>query len=513
MMKLKKRTLKQLTSMRPKKPWIIYGCNEWSKQVLTEAGIVSEVAYLIDENSYLWGTLQQIGENEFRIDSPKLLATLDVFDYHILIAAAYHELLYENLQKILGADKPLQIYYCQADEDIKLSRFKPLFTKFKVKNRIVFRSGPERGGDYWDYADNARALFEYMTENQYNDKYELIWAVEDVSKYRYLEKIKNVKVISYRDAQANNLLKAFVYQYYLYTAKFFLFTETCIWLRFHRKDQILINLWHGCGFKNRKSKTEPTGPHYDFMTVTSQMYADIHADIFGCRKEQMLITGLAKEDWVFHPVDGKLADLLNIKDCRKYIVWLPTFRKTINGMERLSEDYALSETELPILETFECLREIDGWLEDHDIFIVIKLHPIQAYSRQDQYYNNIKVMTHDEFMKYNIPINRLLAKTDALITDYSSVAVDYMLLDKPIAFTLDDLDEYESGRGFIFDHLIDFLPGKTLYTKDDFLLFLHEIAKGIDNSKDQRHELFKVMHKYGDDNNCQRILDLTGISR
>ena len=511
-MKLKKRTIKQLKSMCHEKQWIIYGCNEWSKTVLNQTGIIREIAYLIDENSYIWETSLQIGESLFRIDSPELLTAINVSDYHILITAIYQDLLYEKLQKIIGNDNNLNIYYCPTNEDEKLSRFRPLLTKLKLKNRIVFRSGPENGGDYWDYADNARAIFEYMIENQYNDKYELIWAVDNVGKYQYLKKYRNVKVISYNDAELDNLLKALIYQYCLCTAKFFLFTDTCTWLRFHRKDQILVNLWHGCGFKDRKSKTEPTGPHYDYMTVTSQMYADIHADIFGCRKEQMLISGLAKEDWVFHPVDDKLIDLLNIKDSGKYIFWLPTFRRTINGMERLSEDYTISETEMPVLTTFEDLRKIDDWLKNHDIFLFIKLHPNQNYQQQEHQYSNIKVMTHDEFMETNIPINRLLAKTDALITDYSSVAVDYMLLDKPIAFTLDDMEDYESGRGFIFKNLIDFLPGRTIYTREDFISFLNEISKGIDSSKNKRNQLLGVMHKYQDDNNCKRILDMVGIS-
>lgn len=512
-MKLKKRTVKQLKNMCHKNQCIIYGFNEWSKLVLIKTGIISHVAYIIDENPHIWGTSQQIGESTFRIDSPELLTRINAFDYHIIIIAMYQELLYEKLQKIIGKDKDLIIYYCPSDDDVKLTRFRPFLKKFKLKNRIVFRSGPENGGEIWDYADNARSMFEYMIQNRYNDKYELIWAVEDVGKYRFLKKEKNVKVISYRDAESCNLIKAFLYQYYLYTAKYFLFTDTCIWLRFHRKDQILVNLWHGCGFKNRKSKTEPTGPHYDFMTVTSQMYADIHAEIFGCRKEQMLITGLAKEDWLFHPAGGKLADLLDLKVCRKYIFWLPTFRRTISGMERLAENYALFDTGLPVLETLECIQEIDCWLKDHDIFLFIKLHPNQNYDQQNHQYSNIKVMTHAEFMKYDIPINRLLAKSDALITDYSSAAVDYILLDKPIAFTLDDMEAYKAGRGFVFENIIDFLPGKLIYTTDEFVSFLNEISAGIDSSKDKRDKLFSLMHEYHDDNNCKRILEKVGISR
>ena len=277
-MKFMKRSVQQLKNMCHKKQCIIYGFNEWSKLVLIKTGIISEVAYIIDENPHVWGTSQQIGESTFRIDSPELLTGINAFDYHIIIISMYQELLYEKLQKIIGKDKNIIIYYCPSDDDVKLTRFRPFLMKLKLQNRIVFRSGPENGGGNWDYADNARAMFEYMIQNRYNEKYELIWAVEDVSKYQHLEKEKNVKVISYRDAGSGILIKAFIYQYYLYTAKYFLFTDTCIWLRFHRKDRHWLIF--GMDGIQKQSKTEPTGPHYDYMTVTSQLY-DIHAEIFG----------------------------------------------------------------------------------------------------------------------------------------------------------------------------------------------------------------------------------------
>ncbi len=513
-MNLKKCTLNQLKKMCHKKQWIVYGYNEWSEEVLMKTGIINEVAFIIDNNSYIWGTSQEIGDIQIQIYSPDSLATFNTEPYNILIAAMYYEQLYGNIQSFLGKFNNINIYYCLSEDDNNLSRFRSVFMKLKLKDRIIFRSGPEKAGDLWDFADNARALFEYMLENQYNQKYELIWAVGDINKYLYLEDYENVKVISYRDEKARGLLKSFVYQYYLYTAKFFFFTDTCTWLRFRRSGQVLVNLWHGCGFKNRKNKTEPTGPHYDYMTVTSQKYADIHADIFGCKKEQMLITGLAKQDWLFHPANGELSDLLNIKPCKKNIFWLPTFRRTISGLERLNESYVTSITELPVLTTLEDLYEIDKWLGSNDVFLFVKLHPNQPYIKQEYVrYNNMKIMTHDEFMILNIPINRLLAKSDALISDYSSVAVDYMLLDKPIAFTLDDIEEYETSRGFVFSDVKNYLPGKMITTKDNFLDFMKEIIEEKDVEQNKRKQLLEVMHKYQDDKNCLRILETIGVSK
>jgi hypothetical protein len=83
-MKFMKRSVQQLKNMCHKKQCIIYGFNEWSKLVLIKTGIISHVAYIIDENPHIWGTSQQIGESTFRID---LLNTdrINAFDYHIII--------------------------------------------------------------------------------------------------------------------------------------------------------------------------------------------------------------------------------------------------------------------------------------------------------------------------------------------------------------------------------------------------------------------------------------------
>lgn len=47
---------------------------------------------------------------------------------------------------------------------------------------------------------------------------------------------------------------------------------------------------------------------------------------------------------------------------------------------------------------------------------------------------------------------------DLLITDYSSLAFDFMLLDRPIVYFVPDLDEYMHERGFYFEPL-EMMPG------------------------------------------------------
>ena len=51
--------------------------------------------------------------------------------------------------------------------------------------------------------------------------------------------------------------------------------------------------------------------------------------------------------------------------------------------------------------------------------------------------SNIVILSNEQLYHMDIQTNEILMHADALISDYSSVAVDYLLLDRPIAFTLD----------------------------------------------------------------------------
>ena len=107
----------------------------------------------------------------------------------------------------------------------------------------------------------------------------------------------------------------------------------------------------------------------------------------------------------------------------------------------------------------------------------------------------------------NININQLLGYADALISDYSSAAIDYMLLDRPIAFAIPDLDAYKSSRKLHFDNLDEWLPGIQITTESQFCDFINEIRDGVDSGKKLRKNAFNKLGKWRDDNNSKRVLE------
>ena len=139
--------------------------------------------------------------------------------------------------------------------------------------------------------------------------------------------------------------------------------------------------------------------------------------------------------------------------------------------------------------------------------VIIKLHPFQnKESICLPKSSNIVLLTNDDIYDAGFQINQLLGHADALISDYSSVAVDYLQLDRPIGFTLDDVEEYEKNRGFVFDSIRDWLPGVELFSIDDFILFIDNVVNGKDTSREKRKKIFKKMHEFQDDCSSARVL-------
>jgi CDP-glycerol glycerophosphotransferase (TagB/SpsB family) len=72
-------------------------------------------------------------------------------------------------------------------------------------------------------------------------------------------------------------------------------------------------------------------------------------------------------------------------------------------------------------------------------------------------------------------LNTYLGLCDVLITDYSSVVTDFLLLKRPVVLFCPDLDEYRDGRGFYFDPA-EVLPGRLTRTRAELYDAISHLA-------------------------------------
>lgn len=488
--------------------FVCFGAGKKLMNLCKRTGLENSIKWVADNNPDLWGKTYRLGEKDVPViatDTVKEKRTDEI----VLLSTTYYMQIRDQLELITDWE---QAYYFPSAADKAYNKFAFIWKRLKPQNKLAFRSGLVRYVKGFDFSDNARVLFDYLIEHGYNKKYKLIWYVHDPEEFRDFWKIPNVKFLSYRWEKSEKLRENIPYYYHLCTSRYLFLTDTHFWLRYCNKGQIRVNLWHGCGFKDRKTKNGPCGSNYDYMTVNSPLYADIHAKEYGVEREKLVDTGLAKQDLLFQPPEGTLSQLLGIPEAKRYVFWLPTFRMAEKGLERLNEYEISSETGLPIIDTMKKAEELNAFLQTVDISLIIKLHPVQRNSIiSHMKLSNILLLENQDIAEMGFQINTLLSKADALISDYSSVAVDYMLLDRPIAFMLEDVDQYRESRGFVFENIHDYLPGAELYTYEDLKVFLTEIAQGTDSTKEKRRMLIKKMHSHQDGNSCKRILEVIGL--
>ncbi|MCI5828514.1 MAG: CDP-glycerol glycerophosphotransferase family protein, partial [Lachnospiraceae bacterium] len=120
---------------------------------------------------------------------------------------------------------------------------------------------------------------------------------------------------------------------------------------------------------------------------------------------------------------------------KKIVLWAPTFRGNA------------ATPEIVDMVFLERLREALGeeWL------VIPKLHPhLQKHVGADE---------------CRIPTERLLPVTDVLISDYSSVIYDFLLLERPIVFYVPDLDYYVKNEQFYIDY--NEMPGPIVTDEAD----------------------------------------------
>ena len=163
---------------------------------------------------------------------------------------------------------------------------------------------------------------------------------------------------------------------------------------------------------------------------------------------------------------------------------------------------------IPICYSEEDYFKLNRFLEEHNILLLLKPHPAQNIDMiVNTHCSNICILDNDELKKYNIQTNELLAQTDALITDYSSIYYDYLLLNKPIGITLDDYEQYKEEMGFVFANPLEVIKGSYIYNIDDLCDFITSIAMNQDEFREIRSHITKLIDKYHDCYSSNRVFE------
>ena len=364
----------------------------------------------------------------------------------------------------------------------RMKKFPPAL----IENRMLFETND-------DFTDNGRALFDYLIENGYNKKYEIIWLVHEPEKYKEYA-VENVKFV--RNFKKGSTIRGAEAYKYALTSKYIFYTQAFNWI--------------GSGYKANKNGRKV---FFDYCLVPGDIFIKTKMEFFGCTSKKLLSFGYPRYDMMLR--GSKKADefkekLLKETNSEKMILWMPTYRHA--SSERLNEETLNNEFNIPIIDDADKLLELNNFCKENHILIVIKKHYLQIpYDFGENVLTNIVYLENKDLADNELQLYEFINCSDALVSDYSSVAIDYLLLDRPLGFTLDDYEAYTESRGWVFDDPLEYMPGEHMYNMQDFENFILDIKNGNDKYKEQRASVRAKTHNVCD-NYCQRVLDYFNIT-
>lgn len=364
---------------------------------------------------------------------------------------------------------------------------KKILKNVPLKNIIVFSS-------LNDFDCNSGALFKYLLEHGYDKRYIFVWnTIREESGKEYA---KNPRVKVYLE-NSKSILK----RYYYYVAKYFIWDNHPLSKK--RADQISIYSTHGVPpLKTTKGKISIDNVA-DYALCPAERVKEWEAREYEIDIDKLFICDQPRNDYLFQGSKGYLNKLKrSIIEYTKTILWMPTFRTRQNGENDSLESYYLG---IPLMNSVEQLKELNVYLKERGILLIIKLHPQQLITVESTIdYSNICFMQNNTLCGHSFDINELMLETDALLTDYSTVIWDYLLLNRPIGFVIPDIDQYNIG--FAVKNPEDYMPGKKIFDIDGLYNFCIELLQGKDYYQEEREKLCNIMHDYKDGNNCERFL-------
>ena len=201
--------------------------------------------------------------------------------------------------------------------------------------------------------------------------------------------------------------------------------------------------------------------------------------------------GVPRTDLLLEPADPALAAAHPVLR-GTVVLYAPTFR-----------DWAVLEDYLPVPGMDQAA--LVDLLERHDATLLIRPHYYEtdaARATIDRV-GSPRVQTADDSVFGDTM--ELLKHVDVLVTDYSSIYTDFLLLDRPEIFNPVDLAEYEAARGFFFRYE-DHTPGTKAVTGAEFLAALDAELSGQDPHREERARERALFFAHRDGGSRDRIL-------
>ncbi|MBE0417797.1 MAG: CDP-glycerol glycerophosphotransferase family protein, partial [Coriobacteriia bacterium] len=207
------------------------------------------------------------------------------------------------------------------------------------------------------------------------------------------------------------------------------------------------------------------------------------------------VTGLPRNDWLLvpeHDLPAGAADAISRLrtelDGRRLVLYAPTFRDEGSGIYPFTAEERV---------------ELAKTLESHGAVLGVRTHMNESGAAELASENWALDISPTRFPE----TQAVLRCTDVLVSDYSSIWIDFLLLDQPIIGLIHDLAEYTAGRHLLYD--LDHVYGGPLVTDAQGLLGeLDDALAGrrLEDHAGYRSAARRIFHRYTDAGATERTV-------
>jgi len=275
----------------------------------------------------------------------------------------------------------------------------------------------------------------------------------------------------------------------------------------------IVALWHGMpikciGWLNHKSPNA----FQTFGTLhiaSSHFFRYIIANSFRASPNDVLVCQQPRCDVLTHEsarshTNADIRDQLGLPGDRKLILWMPTYRteptaQPIHQVKLHSFLDDLGEKKLSALNT--AAGAINA-------IVLIKLHPMDRLNEFDvpMTYDNFRLIKSPDWQRLGIPLYDLIAVSDALISDISSILIDYLITGRPIGIFGLKPSTYPRDTTFPLAYILNSSRYQLLENDIDCLAFMQSVAVAPGYHAD--NDIAQIFHEDFKEQGAEKILEV-----
>src|SRR5690606_23748002 len=194
------------------------------------------------------------------------------------------------------------------------------------------------------------------------------------------------------------------------------------WRSVYQKfDLLFFDVWHGMSTMDYRPQDTSARHGYDEVWVASEFYREVYTTRFGFDPQKVVVTGHARTDALLAGVPERncLRARYDLPAASRLILFAPTWKQQM--LDRSPYPFGCSKKEF--------LEGLVAVADRHGAQVVMRSHLNSGDTEGD-----------DDQGVHMLPATRypdteaILKACDILVCDWSTIAFDWLLLDRPVFF-------------------------------------------------------------------------------